>query len=261
MNLRDKLSAASLLVTLGVVVTPGGASQIPDSLAWIGLPDDPTELPGLVAAGQRPARDIFKVGCPSDGGWAGAAFEALLEAAEGNILVRRSLISALGSKLGYGDRWGGIPKCAAEIPRYEAWLAERLRREWRAGVLTIGSGRPTLYLDLLVSLDSSKNPATHGLVSNIAKDSTVYEDIRSLAARFMVDHRFGASMTGRDPLGNPATRERYLDAYQAVLFELATGPPLPEFEANVQDILRHRRGESFDREYERVLTAAGRIRR
>ena len=260
MNVRDKLSAASLVVAIGLVVTPGSA-QIPDSLAWRGLPDDPTELPGLVAAGQRRAWDMFKVGCPSDGGWAGAAFDALLEAAETDIVVRQSLVAALGANLGLvAEGYADNEYCPSEVLRYEAWLAERLLREWQDGVLRPASERLTLFLDLLISLESSRNPATHALVRDIAKDSTVHEEFRSLAAGFMVDHHFGAPMSGRDPLGDPAARQGYLDAYQAVLFELATGPPLLEFEANVHDILRHWRGESFDREYERVLMAAGRIR-
>ena len=77
----------------------------------------------------------------------------------------------------------------------------------------------------------------------------------------MVDHRFGASTIGKNLLGDPARLERYLNAYQSVLFDLATGPPLLEFEASGREILRTRRGVVFEREYERVLMEAGRIRR
>ena len=176
-------------------------------------------------------------------------------------MVRQSLVGALGFEVRRWDRWGQEPQCPSEIPRFEAWLAERLRREWRDGLLIAGSEGPTLVLDLLFSLASSRNQATHALVLDVARDSTVHEHTRNLAARFTVDHRFGASTIGKDPLGDPATSERYMDAYQAALFDLATGPPLPEFEGNAQEILRGRRGESFEREYERVLREAGRIRR
>ena len=263
MTVRAQTRTFTLVMTAAALAAPDLAAQNgpPDSLAWLGLPADPEEFPRLVAENELRAAQLFRVGCPSEGGWVGAAFRATEREAETEILVRQSLVSALGSQIRRRDRWGLEPQCPSELVRFEAWLAGQLRREWRDGLLATGSERPTLVLDLLLSLNSSTNPATHALVRGIARDSTVHEEFRNFAARFMVDHRFGASTIGKNLLGDPARLERYLNAYQSVLFDLATGPPLLEFEASGREILRTRRGVVFEREYERVLMEAGRIRR
>ena len=255
------LTAIALILTAIAIAAPGLAAQERPP-TWTRLPDDPRDFPRLVAAGEREASEMFRMGCPSDDGWAGAAFTALERAAENNFNVRRSLARALGSTLRLSEEDRTSEEvCPSDIQRFEIWLAERLRREWHDGLLAPGNERPALALGLLFSLTSSTNPSTHELFRGIATDSTVHEHTRNLAARFMVDHRFGASTIGKDLLGDPARRERYLDAYQSVLFDLATGPPLPEFETNAREIVGGRRGVEFEREYERVLREAGRIRR
>lgn len=261
MTVAQKNCDIALIMTAIVLAAPGLAAQERPA-AWTGLPDDPQDFPRLVAAGEREASEMFRMGCPSDDGWAGAAFTALERAAEIDFSVRYSLARALGSSLRLFDEGQASEEyCPSDIPRFEVWLAEWLRREWDDGLLASVSERPALALDLLFSLAASRNPATHALFRGIATDPTVHERTRNLAARFMVDHRFGASTIGKDLLGDPTTSERYLDAYQSVLFDLATGPPLPEFETNAREIVGGRRGVEFEREYERVLREAGRIRR
>ena len=150
--------------------------------------------------------------------------------------------------------WSGEEfQCPSEVPRYEAWLVEQLRREWRAGLLHAGTEEPVVAWGVLSDLAASRNPDTHALVREIARDANVHEELRSHAADIMVDHHYGAWTADRD-YDDP----RVLDAYQAVLFDLATGPPLFEFESNVRGIVGNRRGESFERDYERVLREAGR---
>ncbi|MCE2422004.1 MAG: hypothetical protein J4G03_01595, partial [Gemmatimonadetes bacterium] len=64
---------------------------------------------------------------------------------------------------------------------------------------------------------------------------------------------------------DPDNLERWFDAQRAVLFELAAGPPLPEFEFGTRIAMRRflesqgRDVEAFDREYKERLIATGRI--
>ncbi len=257
MSVRHRsLSTIVFAISFAALAVPRLAAQERPP-AWTRLPEDPSELPRLVAAGEQRASVVFfTMGCPSDGGWAGLALEALLQAAETDFEVRRSLASAFGHAVRWRDRWGEEHPCPTEVPRYEAWLAGQLRREWQEGLLLEGNEEPVLAWSLIRGLGASRNPATHALVREIARDADVGEFFRRHAASFMVDHHFGALMLDPD-YDDP----RVLDAYQAVLFDLATAPPLIEFEINARAIVRSQRGESFEREYERVLREAGRIRR
>ena len=256
MTLRHRsLSTIVLTVSFVALAVPVLAAQERPP-AWTRLPEDPGEFPRLVAAGQHTASVVFTMGCPSDGGWAALALDALVQAAQTDFEVRHSLASAFGRGVTSRDRRGEEFQCASEVPRYEAWLAEQLRREWDDGLLLSGNGEPVLAWRLLRYLASSRNPDTHALVREIARDAGVHEELRHHAASVMVDHHYGAWMLDPD-YDDP----RVLDAYQSVLFDMATGPPLLEFESNARGIVGNRRGESFEREYERVLRQAGRIRR
>lgn len=250
MNIRKSLSATTVTAILGALIPVALAAQEkpPQSLARLGLPDDPTKVPHLVATRNLPIFQLFQVGCPADGGWVAAAFDALEEAAETDTIVRGRLGSALGARLLSREL------CAADLPRFDAWLAGQLRREWSDGMLAGYDPENMRPFGLLTYLSYSQDPATQALVQDIAMDATVAGYWRDRAARAMIDQRYGEDSAGTDRASN----RRYLDAVQSVLFDLASGPPLPEFEGPTAVWLRTTLGRSFEREYERVLRDAGR---
>ena len=249
-------SRTNLAFALGVALaapTGGLAAQnrLPDSLSWTRLPDDPNDMPQYVMArAGKLGGDPFRAGCPADGGYGEAAYEALVLAAETDAELRGEVRILLGVRLtmwGKGARDEG--NCTDDIPGFEAWLAGQLRREWEGGAMKDGNTEPTLARGLLYSLEWSANPATHALVREIARDSTLWEQHRLYAAHKMVQQR------------KRAGGETHFDAQQAVLFDLATAPPLPDFEWELRRSLSKARGAAFDQEYERVLRSAGRIPR
>lgn len=244
------LPVVALATLAGAFIAVGLAAQDkpPKSLAQFGLPDDPTKVPHLVATRGLPIFHLFQVGCPADVGWVAAAFAALEEAAETDSIVRGRLQSAFGARLLSGKL------CPADLPRFDAWLADRLRREWSDGMLAEFDPEDMTGFALLTYLSLSQDPATQALVQDIAVDAAVAGYWRDRAATAMVDQRYGEDSTGRDR----ASDQRYLDALQSVLFDLASGPPLPEFEGPTEVWLRATLGRSFEREYERVLRDAGR---
>ncbi len=250
MNIRKPFSAATLTTILGTFVPVGLAAQEkpPKSLARLGLPDDPTTVPHLVATRDLPIFHLFQVGCPADGGWVAAAFDALEEAAETDTIVRGRLGSALGARLLSREL------CPDDLPRFDSWLADELLRDWGDGMLAAFDPEDMRPFGLLTYLSLSQDPATHALFRDIAMDATVAGYWRDRAARTMIDQRYGEDSAGTDRASN----QRYLDAVQSVLFDLASGPPLPEFEGPTEVWLRTTLGRSFEREYERVLRDAGR---
>ena len=162
MTIRNTTFAA---VAAAVLASPGLPAQdlSPDSLARLGLPADPSEFVNEVAAGEQSGWDVFAAGCPSGGGWAGAAFAAMMAAAETDAHVLRELAQKLGDELlrarelehgrvnhyevdAVGQRRPVPmkPQCPSELPGHEAWLAAQLRREWERGLLagesTVGDG-------------------------------------------------------------------------------------------------------------------------
>ncbi|MCE2455684.1 MAG: hypothetical protein J4G12_07645, partial [Gemmatimonadetes bacterium] len=113
----------------------------------------------------------------------------------------------------------------------------------------------------------AKERASHELVRDIAMDADVGEFYRRLAAETMVNQRFGGPPPWDEIQRDAATKERWFGAHRAVLFELAAGPPLPEFELSTRNYVREflesqgRDVEAFAREYEERLIVTGRIRR
>ena len=207
---------------------PGSVAQeLPGSLVRLGLPKDPREVPRLVETEQLPIFHIYKAGCPSDGGWAAAAFASLEETAETNINLRKTLATSLGTRVLTGDL------CTADLPRFEAWLADQLRGEWRGGLLADPQSDSVMAYSLLAFLSLSGEPATRTLVRAIAMDAMVADYWRDLAARTMVDQRYGEDVGGKDLLND----QRYLDAVQSVLADMSSGPPLPEFQESMSEWL------------------------
>ena len=250
MNVPIPLSAATLATVLGTSIPVALAAQEkpPKSLARLGLPDDPAKVPHLVTTRDLPIFHLFQVGCPADGGWVAAAFEALEEAAETDTIVRGRLGSALGARLLSREL------CPDDLPRFEVWLGGQLRREWNDRMLAEFDPEYMRPFGLLTFLSLSRDPATQALVQDIAMDAAVAGYWRDRAARAMIDQRYGEDSAGTDR----ASDQRYLDVVQSVLFDLAYGPPLPEFEGPTEVWLRTTLGRSFEREYERVLRDAGR---
>lgn len=69
-------------------------------------------------------------GCPSDGGCAGAAYDALIEATETDSGLRYEVAGHHGGRLKHGAH-----VCPNELPQYEALLAKWVRQEWEDGLL------------------------------------------------------------------------------------------------------------------------------
>jgi len=240
----QRLAAAWLLGLAFAIAPPVLAAQeyeVPDSLARFGLPDDPGDVPRYVVTRDLPIYQVFRVGCPSDGGWAAAALDALEEAAETDSVVRSRLTGSLGTRVVSEDM------CPSDLPRFEYWLAGSLRRQWSDGVLgdeaNDSRGSP---LFLMSYLSLSDDPATRTLVRRIAMDSTVTGTWRSQAARTMVTQRYGEDLGGKDLASDP----RYEEAVRSVLADLASGPPLPEFSGQMEEWLGNAEAQ---REHEEAL--------
>ncbi len=269
MTIRNTTLAAVLAAAFAA--PPALAAQeyeLPDSLARYEIPADPNELVRQVAAGGRGAWRIFVPGCPSEGGWAGAAFAAMTEAAETDPHVQRELARAIGAELQtardheHGGRDKNAPlRCPAEHPALEAWLAAQLRREWERGLLAPdadGMGRSVVVGTLLREIVSGTEASTRELARDIARDPGVWEPWREHAARVLRFLYFGMGDRNSPQVNSPEWG-RYIDAYEAALFDLAAGAPLPEYEGEAARIVGLVRGrDAFGRKYERVLRAAGR---
>ena len=285
MTIRDTIMAAVLTAALG---TPGAlAAQglSPDSLARLGLPADPNDFVRRVAAGEEPLTGrLLSAGCPSEGGWAGAAFAAMTEAAETDPRVQGKLAWKLGAELQRArdlehGRRNPHPRCPSEHPRFEAWLAEQLRREWERGLLAgvpvrvsahppgsglqdsvtvLGPGESKVVGTLLRAIVAGTEASTRELVRDIARDPEVWEPWREDAADRLAFLYFGTGDRNSPQVNSPKWG-RYIDAYETALFDLAAGAPLPKYEREGLRIVGLVRGrEAFGREYERVLRAAGR---
>ena len=249
-NIRKLPTAATLTLILGVSIPISLAAQDkpPQSLARLGLPDDPAGVPHLVATRDLPIFHLFEVGCPADGGWVAAAFAALEAAAETDTIVQARLGSALGARVLSREL------CPDDLPRFETWLADELRREWSGGMLAGFDPDDMRPFSLMTFLSFARDPATWTLFRDIATDAEVAGYWRDQAAGGMVDQRYGEESARTDRV----TDRRYLDALRSVLFDLAHGPPLPEFEERTAAWLRDTLGRSFQREYDQVLRDAGR---
>lgn len=253
-NMRKPHSATTATAILGALIPVALAAQDkpPRSLARLGLPDDPATVPHLVATRNLPIFHLFQVGCPADGGWVAAAFAALEDAAETDTIVLKRLEAALGARILSREL------CPADLPRFDAWLADELRRERSDGMLAEYDPEKNMRpFALLTFLSFSPETATQALVRDVAMDPAVAGYWRERAARAMIDQRYGKDPPGTDRASDP----RYLDVVRSVLFDLASGPPLPEFEGPMAAWLRTTLGRSFEREYERLLRDAGRTGR
>jgi len=226
MTIRNTTLAAVLAVALGAPSALAAQEyELPDSLARYGIPADPSEFVRQVAAGEMSGWDLFLAGCPSEGGWAGAAFAAMTAAAESDPHVQRELARKLGDELQRArelqhprdrrsKRWRDrgvkvhvfVPHCPAELPGYEAWLAEQLRREWERGLLAPdpnGPGRSVVVGTLLSAIVSGTEASTRELVRDIARDPEVWEPWREDAARRLRFLHFGEGDVNSPQVDSP----------------------------------------------------------
>ena len=201
-----------------------GGVRLPDSLKGTGLPSDPADFPAKVKAGAHVYK-LYRAGCPSDGGWAGAARAALVEAAETDLAIRREVATDHRVMLGMGEGIGG---CPADLPRFEALLAKWLRADWEAGLLD--GSNPDLSgvvgANLLVTgdLSNARDPAMYELLRSIARDPDVYVDPALFHISFSLDLRRDAAraMLGFRMNGGMGAAE----AVKAVEADLAGAPPI-----------------------------------
>ncbi len=135
------------------------------------LPLDPADFPAKVKAGEISLSAFRIAGCPSDGGYAAAAYAALIEAAETDPTLRGWVARDHAVRLKTGS------PCPNDRPRYEALLAKWVRREWEAGLWRRPeSAMMSWFLD---ELAHGTNPATYELLRSIARDPTVYVECAS----------------------------------------------------------------------------------
>ncbi len=277
MTIRNTTLAA---VLAAVLTAPGLPAQdlSPDLLARLNLPAEPSDFARQLVDVGRPVRDLFAAGCPSDGGWAGEAFAALERAAETEARAHSALVywwakeQRFARREELGIETGGA-RCPSDFPRATAdvWLAGQLRGLWEGGRLAATpnweNGEADLITDLFAAMPWATAPEAFEVVRDIAGDPEVWKPWRQDAARRLRYLYFGMGDRNSPQVDSPEWG-RYVAATKAALFDLAAGAPnenceplLGGCEWDMFEIARGAPGEArnaFEREYERVLRAAGR---
>ncbi len=190
------------------------------------FPPDPADFPAAVKARKLHVSSYRHAGCPSDGGYAAAAYAALIDAAETDDTLRYWVAGDHKVRLKAGI------SCLDDLPRFEAHLVRWIREEWEAGLL--GADNPTVGLTIgtlvltMHDLARGSDPATYDLLRSIARDPAVYVvcaappvcfrdgqtlDLRQDAAQTMLGYRI-----------NGGTSEA--EAVAAVAADLAGAPPV-----------------------------------
>ena len=131
-----RLLAAAVVAVPGSPLGLAAQDKPPESLARLGLPEDPEEVPRLVLVSGLPIIHVFEADCPSKGGWGAAALAALEEAAEKDTVLRSQLANTLGARVLVRDL------CLSDLPRFESWLVDQLRRQWGDGSMGDEGGGP-----------------------------------------------------------------------------------------------------------------------
>ena len=264
MTIRNTIRAVAFAAALGALAAPALAAQeyeLPRSLSYLQLPADPIEFVRRMTAGEWMPLILLKVGCPSEGGWAGAAFAALEKAAETDARAFAALADLWSTEHRFARRQElghptAGPQCPSDFPRERAdvWLAGQLRREWERGLLTPGPDRSVAIFNAMVWATA---PEAFEVVRGIARDPAVDGLLREWAAYTLHKMYFGEGGRRDSPQpDDPARWERYLAAEKAVLLDLAAGSPLPEYERELFSKVKD--DDAFRLEYERALRAAGR---
>ncbi len=237
MTIRPILRLAAVLTALSPLpVAARTVYEIPRDLLYLGFHGDPAEYVRMVAAGERDPRKTFRMGCPSDGGWAGAVYDGLLAKAKADPLVRDKLLAAVGSS---------ARECPADAARFERFRIDSFRRDYDEGRLHLS----------VWAWGGSANPEVHALVREIARDGDVSPYARYVAAKSMIAHRM------QD--GTPE-----LEALRAVVLDLASAPAIGSggggfgYESTLREDVWEGRavgrlvaeyGDAFRCEYERIV--------
>ena len=242
MTIRRLTATATAAVGAVLAAAPGLAGQtIPDSLRYLRLPADPAEFVHEVSqgwyedgTGQRGSREalaLFAVGCPADGGWAGDAYTALVEAAETDFSVRRELVRTFANVI----EWGEV--CLTELSTYRTWLVERLREEWEDGLLSPDDATTErLFGTLIYYFTNMANPTAdaYALLRQISRDPNVHNESDNLMTwdGFEFDIRRDAAFAMVQYHIRNGKSEA--EAFRAVVDDLEGGPPNRNFyeEAN-----------------------------
>lgn len=225
MWLSGRIFAFALASALAMPVATAGQAKRGHALIRI----EPKEIPSMVASGELPIFHVFEIGCPSDNEWVAASLDALEEAGRTDSLVGMPLAASFGVRILSGDM------CPADLSRFETWIADRLNKFWRDGVLGDEESDTMSYPFFLFGyIGLSSDSVSQALTRGIAMDTTVTSRWRDQAARTMVSQRYGEDVSGRDPSTDP----RYGDALQSVVTDLSASPHPPRFVVQVQESAR-----------------------
>lgn len=217
----------TLLAVLAAALGPPVAAQIPDSLAHLGLPDNPLEFARKLArevrdtGGYRSVRvfDMYRAGgCVSDGGWTAAAFEEMYRLAEADPLMLSQVAETLGLSIGGTSDVAWEVPCLTDLPGFELWLTGALRRRWEAGALSSpGHGLAVAATSLVMALANAQDPDAHALIEAIALDADVDDRIRYDATMAMMRRR--ASLRGSAGMTDEDANELRLDVVERMVRE------------------------------------------
>ena len=144
-----------------------------DSLARLGLPADPLDFPALVKADGKYAMRMLSMGCPSDGGWAGPAFDAMERAAQADPELYNAFYSKITGALATARNRDDHDWCPRDHDRIIRLLIEELRRLYEAGLMDAGRQEGTIASWLIDGLEVSDSPEAYPLIRDILHDTSV----------------------------------------------------------------------------------------
>jgi len=224
----------------------GRSSGLPAILAGLKLPDDPEDLPKVLLPRNISLFRVLRRACPGDNEWVASGLDALERHARSDTAVRKELSTVYGPRLLSGRL------CPDDRGRFEAFLRTQLQSVYWDKGRVADSVPPGAYV-LFSYLSFSQDPATQRLFRDIALDGDAAHDWRDLAARTMVDQRYGKMPDSEDP--------RYRRAVKSVLVELAGADPrlveLESYYLRWLDMILEAE-DPFHAEYGKALEAVGR---
>lgn len=198
---------------------------------------------------ERGVRSFFRLECPSDWGWSEEVYGGLVRAVETDFELRVDMADQLGGMLKVESRPENDIRCPADMPRYEAWMFDQVLREWEAELLDppddMHSFNEAVAPAILDDLAYSDHPGVGDLLRGIARDAEVFKYNRADALEsWRVRHMrtTGASDTA---------------AYKAVLLDMVTAAPVPDWEDWAMEVVVKAEGDDFRCEYKQALEAAG----
>ncbi len=178
--MRTVLIAIILAATAALASPPVAAqldehATLADSLRYWQLPGNPLDFPDSVkaATGMR-TPTMFNMGCPSDGGWAAQAFDAMERAAKTDPELGRRFYPGIGISLSIDRKDNKFDWCPADHDRIIRLLTAELRRRHEAK-------EPDVLLSLLLILEVADNADTYAAVRAVMHDATLQDLTRGRA--------------------------------------------------------------------------------